>query len=54
MAATDKPAHYAPVDEVFWQGVSSQGKGAVYVSEVLYDETSKTNYVAIGFPVLEV
>jgi len=53
VAATDKPAHYAPVDEVFWQGVSSQGKGAVYVSEVLYDETSKTNYVAIGFPVLD-
>ena len=53
VAATDKPAHYAPVDEVFWQGVSSQGKGAVYVSEVLYDEMSKANYVAVGFPVLD-
>lgn len=53
VAATDKPVHYAPVDEVFWQGVSAQGKGAVYVSEVLYDEVSKTNYVGVGFPVLD-
>src|SRR5208337_2338716 len=53
VAATDKPAHYAPVDEVFWQGVSAQGKGAVYVTEVLYDGQGKANYIGIGFPVLD-
>ena len=53
VAATDKPAHYAPVDEAFWQGVSAQGKGTVYVSEVLYDEKNRENYVAIGFPILD-
>jgi hypothetical protein len=53
VAATDKPAHYAPVDEVFWQGVSAQGKGAVYVSEVLFDGQGTASYIGIGFPVLD-
>jgi len=53
VAATDKPQHYAPVNEVFWQGVSANGKGAVYVSDVMYDEQSKSNYVSIGVPVLD-
>jgi len=53
VAATDKPAHYAPVDEVFWQGVYAQGKGAVYVTPVLFDGQGQTNYIAIGFPVLD-
>jgi len=53
VAATDKPAHYAPVDEVFWEGVSAQGKGAVYVTEVLFDGQGRANYIGIGFPVLD-
>jgi len=53
VAATDKPAHYAPVDEVFWQGASAQGKGAVYVSEVLFDGQGTASYIGIGFPVLD-
>jgi Cache domain len=53
VAATDKPAHYAPVDEVFWQGVFAQGKGAVYVTEVLFDGQGRANYIGIGFPVLD-
>jgi Cache domain len=53
VAATDKPAHYAPVDEVFWQGVLAQGKGAVYVTEVLFDGQGTTSYIGIGIPVLD-
>ncbi|HEY5178087.1 MAG TPA: cache domain-containing protein [Terriglobales bacterium] len=53
VAASDKPRHYAPADEVFWQGVSAQGKGAVYVTGVLWDELGRTNYVGIGVPVLD-
>jgi len=53
VAATDKPAHYAPVDEVFWQGVAAQGKGAIYVTEVLSDGQGRANYIGIGFPVLD-
>jgi len=53
VAATDKPAHYAPVDEVFWQGVFAQGKGAVYVTEVLFDVQGTASYIGIGIPVLD-
>ncbi len=53
VAATDKPAHYAPVDEVFWQGVFAQGKGAVYVTEVLFDGQGTASYIGIGIPVLD-
>jgi len=51
IAATDKPLHYAPVDNVYWQAVSAHGKGGVYVSEVLYDEESRADYLRIGFPI---
>jgi Cache domain len=53
VAATDKPAHYAPVDEVFWQGVSAKGTGAVYVTQVISDGQGRANYIGIGFPVLD-
>ena len=51
IAATDKPLHYAPVDNVYWQAVSAQGRGGIYVSEVLYDEEGRTDYFRIGFPI---
>jgi len=53
VAATDKPVHYAPVDEAFWQGVFADGKGALYVTDVQYDRTSKTAYLDIGMPVFD-
>ena len=52
VAATDKPRHYAPVNEVFWEAVSANG-GKVYVSDVMYDEQSKAHYVSVGVPVLD-
>jgi hypothetical protein len=51
IAATDKPLHYAPVDDVYWQAVTAQGRGGIYVSDVLYDEESRTDYFRIGFPI---
>ncbi len=53
VAATDKPVHYAPLDEAFWQGVFADGKGALYVTDVQYDRTSKTAYLDIGVPVFD-
>jgi hypothetical protein len=53
VAATDKPRHFAPLNEVFWLGVSANGKGAVYVSDAMYDEQSKSYYVSVGIPVLD-
>jgi Cache domain len=51
IAATDKPLHYAPTDNPYWQAVSAQGRGGIYVSEVLYDEESRADYFRIGFPI---
>jgi hypothetical protein len=51
IGATNKPLHYALVDDAFWQAVSAQGWGGIYVSEVLYDEESRANYFRIGFPI---
>jgi len=53
IAATDKPLHYAPTDNPYWQGVSAQGRGGIYVSGVRYDEESTNDYVRIGFPIYE-
>lgn len=53
VAATDKPMHYAPLDEVFWEGVTAGGTGALYVTEVKYDRNTKSNYLDIGVPVFD-
>jgi hypothetical protein len=53
VAATDKPVHYASVDEAFWQGVFADGKGALYVTDIQYDRTSKTAYLDIGMPMFD-
>jgi len=53
IAATDKPLHYAPTDNPYWQAVSAQGRGGIYVSEVLYDAESRADYLRIGFPIYD-
>jgi hypothetical protein len=53
VAATDKPVHYAPVDEAFWQGVLADGKGALYVTDIQYDRTNKTAYLDVGIPIFD-
>jgi hypothetical protein len=53
VAATDKPLHYAEADKEHWQAVYAQGKGAVNVTDVRYDERTKSNYINISVPVLE-
>jgi hypothetical protein len=52
VAATDKPLHYTQADNEYWQ-VVAQGKGAVNVTDVRYDERNRLNYVEIDVPVLE-
>lgn len=53
VAATDKPVHYFQPDREYWQALYSRGQGAVYVSDLRYDEQSRFNYISIGFPVLQ-
>jgi len=53
VAATDKPLHYVQADEGYWPAVYAQGRGAVNVTDVRFDEQSKSHYIGIGIPVLE-
>lgn len=53
VAATDKPVHYVQADRSYWQAVYAQGRGAVYVTDLRYDEASKFYYADIGAPVLD-
>jgi hypothetical protein len=52
VAATDKPLHYTQADREYWETIA-QGKGAVNVTDVRYDERNRLNYVEIDVPVLE-
>jgi len=53
VAATDKPLHYAQADEGYWPAVYAQGRGAVNVTDVRFDEQAKSHYIGISIPVLE-
>jgi Cache domain len=53
VAATNKPLNYMQADQGYWQAVYAHGRGAVHITEVRYDEASKSFYVGIGAPILE-
>jgi len=53
VAATNKPLNYVQADKGYWQAVYAQGRGAVHITELRYDEASKSYYVRIGAPILD-
>ena len=53
IAATHKTLDYYQADEDYWQAIYAQGRGSVSVTDILYDEVTKANYIGIGVPVLE-
>ncbi|MEZ5352693.1 MAG: cache domain-containing protein [Bryobacteraceae bacterium] len=53
IAATHKTLDYYQADEEFWQAISAQGRGAVNLTDILYDEVTHSNYIGIGVPVME-
>lgn len=53
VAATHKTLDFIQSDEDFWQGIYASGRGAVYISDVHYDDVTKSNYVGLGVPVME-
>jgi hypothetical protein len=53
VAATHKPVNYYQAEQDYWQAIYAQGRGAVNVTDILYDEVTKSNYIGIGAPVLE-
>jgi hypothetical protein len=53
VAATDKPVHYTQTDKEYWDVIYAGGRGAVNVTDLRFDEPTRSNYVGIGVPVLE-
>ena len=53
VAATHKPVVYSQADDEHWRDIYADGRGAVNVTDVLYDDVTKSNYVGIGMPILE-
>ena len=53
VAATHKTLDYYQADEEFWQGIYAEGRGAISVTNILYDDVTKSSYIGVGVPVLE-
>lgn len=53
IAATHKTLDYYQADEDFWQKIYANGRGAVNITDVLYDEVTKSYYLGLGVPVME-
>ncbi len=53
VAATHKPVVYSQADDEHWRNIYADGRGAVNVTDVLYDDVTKSNYIGIGMPILE-
>jgi len=53
VAATHKTIDYFQADEDFWQAVYAGGRGAINLTDILYDEVTKAHYIGIGVPVVE-
>ncbi len=53
VAATHKTLDYLQADEEFWQGIYANGRGAISITGILYDDVTKKSYVGIGRPILE-
>ncbi len=53
VAASHKTLDYFQADEEYWQNIYASGRGAISVTDVLYDEATKESYLGIGVPVVE-
>ena len=53
VAATHKTLDYYQADEEFWQNIYASGRGAVSITDILYDDVTKASYIGIGAPILE-
>ncbi len=53
VAATHKTLDYLQADEDFWQSIYAEGRGSIHLTDILYDEVTRSSYIGIGVPVLE-
>jgi hypothetical protein len=53
VAATHKTLDYYQGDEDFWNSIFANGRGAVHITDVLYDDVTKSYYTGLGVPVMD-
>lgn len=53
VAATHKTIDYYQADEEYWQNIYASGRGAISLTDILYDEATKSNYVGVGVPIVD-
>src|SRR2546430_895854 len=53
VATTDKPVSYLQSEASYWHRVYADGRGAIDVGNVRYDDASKSTYITIAVPVRE-
>jgi len=51
VAATHKPAVSSYAQNELWQAAFNKGQGIIKISDILYDELTKSYYVNIGVPI---
>ncbi len=52
VAATNRTSDYYQADEEWWQAAYNNGQGGIFVSQPIYDESSKTLALQIAVPVV--
>jgi hypothetical protein len=52
VAASHKTLDYYQADEEYWQNIYANGRGAVSLTDVLYDDVTKSSYIGIGVPIV--
>ncbi len=53
VAATDKPLQYFQTESEYWRVLTSKAQIKTYVSEVHYDEQTRTQYISVSSPVYQ-
>lgn len=53
VAATHKTLDYYQADEQYWQNIFAAGRGAVSLTDVLYDDATQRQYIGVGVPVFD-
>lgn len=52
VAASHKTLDYYQADEQYWKNIFVTGRGAVSLTDVLYDDATQHQYIGVGVPVL--
>lgn len=53
VAASHKTLDYYQADEEYWQNIFVTGRGAISLTDILYDDASKHYYIGVGVPVVD-